>query len=73
MSAREILAELSRLTPAELRAVERRILELTSSAPTIPSGAGEGMRAERLGGRLRLVSPRVIRQAEVDAILDEFP
>lgn len=72
MSAREILAELPRLTSDELRVVARRIHELTSAQPT-PTGETGTMRAERIEGRLLLVSPRVIRQAEVDAILDEFP
>ena len=66
MSTREIIAELPRLTVAELRAVEQRIAELTSEA-------SRGLRAERIAGHLILAGPRVIRQAEVEAILDEFP
>lgn len=70
MSTREIIAELPRLTAAELHAVEQRIVELTSRQTT---EAGKGLRAERIGGRLILAGPRVVRQAEVEAILDEFP
>ncbi len=70
MSAREIIAELPRLTVAELRAVEQRIVELTSRQVT---DASPGLRAERVAGRLILAGPRVVRQAEVEAILDEFP
>jgi hypothetical protein len=66
MSTREIIAELPRLTLAELYAVEQRIAELTAQA-------GQGLHAERVAGRLILAGPRVVRQAEVEAILDEFP
>ena len=70
MSAREIIAELPRLTVAELHAVEQRIVELTTRQT---SDAGSGLRAERVAGRLVLAGPRLVRQAEVEAILDEFP
>ena len=70
MSTREIIAELPRLTVAELRAVEQRIVELTSRETT---DAAKGLRAARIAGRLILAGPRVVRQAEVEAILDEFP
>ncbi len=70
MSTREIIAELPRLTVAELRAVEQRIVELTSRETT---DAAKGLRAACIAGRLILAGPRVVRQAEVEAILDEFP
>jgi hypothetical protein len=70
MSTREIIAELPRLTVAELRAVEQRIVELTSRET---SDAATGLRPARIAGRLILAGPRVVRQAEVEAILDEFP
>jgi hypothetical protein len=70
MSTREIIAELPRLTVAELRAVEQRIVELTARQT---SGAGSGLHTERIAGHLILAGPRVVRQAEVEAILDEFP
>ncbi len=70
MSTREIIAELPHLTVAELHAVGQRIVELTSRQTT---GAGPGLHAERVAGHLVLAGPRVVRQAEVEAILDEFP
>ncbi len=70
MSTREIIAELPRLTLAELHAVEQRIAVLTSRQ-TI--GADTRLRAERVAGHLVLAGSRVVRQAEVEAILDEFP
>jgi len=76
MSAREIIAELPRLTVAELHTVERRIVELTSLRTTGASplsDANKGLRAERIEGRLVLVGPRAVRQAEVEFILDDFP
>jgi hypothetical protein len=76
MSTREIIAELPHLTLAELRVVEQRIVELTSRAATgadsLPD-ANRGLRVERNAERLILAGPRVVRQAEVEAILDEFP
>ena len=70
MSTREIIAELPRLTVAELHAIEQRIAELTSLHTTT---ANRHLQAERVDGHLILAGSRVIRQAEVDAILDEFP
>ena len=70
MSTRQIIAELPRLTVAELQAVGQRIAELTSRQTT---DAGTGLHAERIAGRLILAGPRVVRQAEVETILDEFP
>ena len=70
MSTREIIAELPRLTLDELHAVEQRIAELTSRQQT---SAVAGLRAERIAGRLVLTGPQIVRQAEVEAILDEFP
>ncbi len=70
MSTREIIAELPRLTVAELQAVEQRIIELTSRKMT---DAGGGLHAERIAGRLVLAGSRVVRQADVEAVLDEFP
>ena len=68
MSARDIIAELPRLTATELRAIGQRIGELASRR----SDAG-ALRAERVAGRLVLAGARVVRQTEVEAILDEFP
>jgi hypothetical protein len=69
MSAREIIAELPRLSEADLRAVADRIAELTS-----PSSQEDApLRAKRVGGRLVLSGAKAIRQAEVEMILEEFP
>ncbi len=70
MSTREIIAELPRLTLAELHAVEQRIAELTGRR-TVETTAG--LHAERVAGHLILAGPRIVRQAEVETILDEFP
>ena len=70
MSSREIIAELPRLTLDELHAVEQRIAELTSRQQT---NAAAGLHAERIAGRLVLAGPQIVRQTEVEAILDEFP
>ena len=69
MSTRDILAELPRLTGAELRAIAERIAELT---PHGPQGSAP-LRAERVAGRLVLSGAKVIRQTEVETILEEFP
>jgi hypothetical protein len=45
MSTREIIAELPRLTVAELQAVEQRIIELTSRQAR---EAGAGLQVERI-------------------------
>ena len=37
------------------------------------SDAAEGLRAERIAGRLVLAGPRVVRQAAVESILADFP
>jgi len=65
MSARQIIEELPRLTTEELREVERRSAELAAQR-------GAALRAERVEGRLVLTGNRVVRQAEVEAILDEL-
>ena len=74
MSTREIIAELPRLTLAELHVIEHRIAELTGELNSIltPRAATE-LHAERIAGRLVLAGPRVVRQTEVETILDEFP
>jgi hypothetical protein len=74
MSTREIIAELPRLTLDELHAIEQRIAELTAELNSLLSpGAVTELHAERIGERLVLAGPRVVRQTEVEAILDEFP
>ncbi len=75
MSAREIIEQLPCLTAAELDAVRQRINELISreAAGVSSRSDGQTLRAERIEGQLVLTGPGIVRQAEVDAILDEFP
>ncbi len=75
MSARDIIEQLPALTPAELRVIERRITELMSQAMNTSDRAtnGRSLRAERIEGRLVLTGTEIVLQAEVDAILNEFP
>jgi hypothetical protein len=71
MSTSDIIAELPRLTTAELHAIEQCIVELTSRP--IPTAVCRNLRAERQAGRLILAGTQVVRQAKVEAILEEFP
>jgi hypothetical protein len=75
MSAREIIEQLPGLTAAELQAVEQRISELISRTATAADRLSDGrvLRPERIAGRLVLTGPGIVRQAEVAAVLDEFP
>jgi hypothetical protein len=70
MSAREIIAELERLSPEELREIQRH-LESRVASPTEASQAA--FRPVEIDGRILLAGPRVIRQSEVEAILADFP
>ncbi len=70
MSFAEVLDEIPRLTPDQRREVLRRVRD--AEAVSSPAMA-EGFLSERVDGRLILRAPRVIRQVEVDAILEEFP
>jgi hypothetical protein len=75
VNASEIIEQLPRLTATELQAVEQRISELISRKKNIANAASDGrvLRPERVAGRLVLTGSRIVRQAEVDAVLDEFP
>jgi len=75
MSVREIIEELPHLSPSDLEAIEQRIVELAARKTTSAGGLldGSALRAERLDGRLLLSGTRTILQAEVEAILAEFP
>ena len=76
MSAREIIEQLPCLTAAELDVVRQRVNELVSRETADVSSRrsdGQTLRAERIEGQLVLTGPGIVRQAEVDAILDEFP
>jgi len=65
MSAQEIIAELPKLKPDEFRLVQAKVEDLAKSK--------HRLHAERSAGRLVLAGPRIVRQAEVEAILEEFP
>jgi hypothetical protein len=70
MSFAEVLAEIPKLTPEQ----RRELLQLVRDAENgSPVDAAAGFVSQRPNGRLVLRAPRVIRQAEVDAILNEFP
>ena len=71
MSYAQVLAEIPRLTPAQRREVLRRVCDAEVAAGSPMTVAG--YRSERVDGRLVLTAPRVIRQAEVVAILEEYP
>jgi len=72
MSAREIIDELPKLTPAELQEIQLRINELACAS--VPDASSKSMlHPQAIDGRLVLSGSRTIRQSEVDAILAEFP
>ncbi len=72
MSVREIIDELPRLTTADLLAIEQRISELAAKQGNGNATAAP-LHAEQVEGSLVLTGARTIRQAEVEAILDELP
>ena len=65
MSVQEIIAELPKLKPDEFRRVQEKVEDLAKTK--------HRLHAERIAGRLVLAGPRIVRQVEVEAILDEFP
>lgn len=65
-----MLAEIPTLTPDQRRELLRRVQSLENG--NVADGS-PGFVAQRPSGRLVLSAPRVIRQAEIDAILSEFP
>ena len=70
MSAREIIQELEKLSPEDLREVQRHLVELTAQSA---KGPDAGLRLVEKDGRLLLTGDRVILQSEVEAILADFP
>ena len=70
MSFAEVLAEIPKLTPQQRRELLRHVQNVENGARAT---AAPGFVTQRPAGRLILSAPRVIRQAEVDAILNEFP
>lgn len=67
MNFTQVLDEIPRLSAIELQQISRLVDELQESKPK------PEWRAEVINGRTLLVAPRIIRQSEVEAILDEFP
>ena len=65
-----MLAEIPKLTPEQRRELLREVQKAENGAHR---GAQPGFVTQRPAGRVVLSAPRVIRQAEVDAILNEFP
>ena len=70
MSLAEVLAEVPKLTSDERRELLRVVSQMEGD---VSEAVGQTLRAERIGGRVVLVSDRVIRQSEVDSILEEWP
>jgi hypothetical protein len=68
MSFAEVLSEIPRLTSEQRREVLRRVIDAD-----VAQAADGAFCARRIDGRLVLVAPRTIHQAEVEAILDELP
>lgn len=71
MSFPEILAKIPRWTPAQRGQVMRRLRELDAASNS--QANEEGFQCRHVQGRVLLKAPRIIRQDEVDAILEEFP
>lgn len=75
MSTRDILEELPRLSSADLKAIQRRITEIAAGAESADGNrcGEETLQIENSNGHLVLAGSRVIRQSQVQAILNEFP
>lgn len=70
MSFAEILTEIPRFTRAQRLELLREVLKMDDAGG---EGGKGGLHAQHVNGSLLLVGPRVVRQEEVDAILEEFP
>jgi len=70
MSFAEVLSEIPHLTHEQRKELLRRVL---GADEAVDSSASMSFRSRQVGDRLVLVAPRTIRQAEVDAILEELP
>jgi hypothetical protein len=70
MSFAEVLSEIPRLTPEQRREVLRRVMDAEEATAV---GGQKLFCTRQVDGRLVLVAPRTIRQAEVEAILEELP
>ena len=72
MSFAEVLAEIPRLTPEQRQEVLRRVADAEAKSGAA-AGPPDELRAKWIGGRLLLTGQRMVTQAEVDAILADFP
>ena len=74
---RLVQAKVEDLAKAKRRTIGEVLLDFAGTAEGLPKDMARthhhDLRAERIAGRLILAGPRVVRQAEVEAILDEFP
>ena len=74
---RLVRAKVEDLAKANRKTIGEALLAVAGTAEGLPSDMAcnhdHDLRAERVAGCLILAGPRVIRQAEVEAILDEFP
>jgi hypothetical protein len=69
MSFAEVLSQIPHLTPEQRRELLRRVLEAEDG----PAGPSDSFGTREVDGLLLLVGPRIVRQAEVEAILEELP
>jgi len=70
MSFADVLSEIPRLTAEQRREILRRVMDANEAASRETPNE---FCMHEINGRHVLVSPHTIRQAEVDAILEEFP
>jgi SHS2 domain-containing protein len=74
---RLVQAKVEDLAKTKRRTIGEVLLDFAGTAEGLPRDMARNhdhdLRAERIAGRLILAGPRVVRQAEVEAILDEFP
>jgi hypothetical protein len=70
MSFAEVLSEIPRLTPEQRREVLRRVMDADEAASLDDQNS---FCTRQIDDRLVLVAPRTIRQAGVEAILEELP
>ena len=65
------------LAKTKRRTIGEALLDVAGTAEGPPSDMARNhdryLRAERIAGHFILAGPRIVRQAEVEAILDEFP
>ena len=74
---RLVQAKVEDLAKTKRRTIGEALLDVAGTAEGLPRDMARNhdhyLHAERIAGRLILAGPRVVRQAEVEAILDEFP